>query len=62
MLDAGVKVTSYVAIRSDEEFREGYSTKRENLTVRLPFKEAGIDKARRLGNSGRFRPRPSKIL
>ncbi len=45
MLDAGIKVTSYVAIRSDEEFREAYSTKRENLTVRLPFKEVGIDKA-----------------
>ncbi len=45
MLDSGTKVTSYVAIRGDEEFREGYSTKRENLTVRLPFKEVGIDKA-----------------
>jgi hypothetical protein len=45
MLDSGTTVTSYVAIRSDEEFREGYSTKRENLTIRLPFKEVGIDKA-----------------
>ena len=45
MLDSGTKVTSYVAIRSDEEFREGYSTKRDNLTVKLPFKESGIDKA-----------------
>src|SRR5262245_47237436 len=45
MLDAGTKVTSYVAIRSDEDYREGYTGKRENLTIRLPFKEAGIDKA-----------------
>ena len=45
MLEAGIRVTSYVAIRSDEEFREGYSAKRENLTVKLPLKDAGIDKA-----------------
>lgn len=45
MLDSGTKVTSYVAIRSDEEYREGYSTKRDNLTIKLPFKDAGIDKA-----------------
>ena len=36
---------SYVAIRSDEEYREGYASKHENLIVRLPLKEAGIDKA-----------------
>jgi hypothetical protein len=45
MLEAGIEVTSYVAIRSDEEFREGYSTKSEHLTVKLPFKESGVDKA-----------------
>jgi 3'-phosphoadenosine 5'-phosphosulfate sulfotransferase (PAPS reductase)/FAD synthetase len=45
MLDGGVRVYSYVAIRSDEEYREGYSSKRDNLIVRLPFKEAGVDKA-----------------
>lgn len=45
MLEAGAKVTSYVAIRSDEEYREGYAGKKENLTISLPFKEAGIDKA-----------------
>ncbi|MBN7757686.1 phosphoadenosine phosphosulfate reductase family protein [Nitratireductor aquimarinus] len=45
MLAEGTKVYSYVAIRSDEEYREGYTSKHENLTVRLPFKEAGIDKA-----------------
>ena len=45
MLDSGIKVTSYVAIRSDEEYREGYSAKRENLIIKLPFKDAGVDKA-----------------
>lgn len=45
MLAEGMKVYSYVAIRSDEEYREGYTSKHENLVVRLPFKEAGIDKA-----------------
>lgn len=44
-LAAGDKVTSYVAIRSDEDYREGYSTKSANLFVKLPFREAGIDKA-----------------
>lgn len=44
MLAAGDKVTSYVAIRSDEEYREGYSAKHPNLTVSLPFREAGVDK------------------
>jgi hypothetical protein len=43
-LGNGTKVTSYVAIRADEEFREGYTSKHENLNVRLPFKETGIDK------------------
>ena len=45
MLDAGDTVYSYVAIRADEEYREGYSSKRDKLIVRLPLKEAGIDKA-----------------
>lgn len=44
-LDKGVKVFSYVAIRADEEYREGYTSKHDNLLIRLPFKEAGIDKA-----------------
>jgi len=44
LLDAGVRVYSYVAIRSDEDYREGYNSKHENLIVRLPFKDAGIDK------------------
>ena len=44
MLDSGDQVYSYVAIRADEEYREGYSSKHQNLTVRLPLKDAGIDK------------------
>ena len=45
MLAAGDKVTTYVAIRADEEYREGYSSKQDNLHVSLPFRTAGIDKA-----------------
>ena len=41
----GTTVYSYVAIRSDEEYREGYLSKHDRLFVVLPFKEAGIDKA-----------------
>lgn len=44
MLNAGDKVTTYVAIRSDEEYREGYTSKHDNLKVSLPFRDAGIDK------------------
>ena len=43
-LDAGDVVYSYVAIRADEEYREGYASKHDNLIVRLPLKDAGIDK------------------
>jgi 3'-phosphoadenosine 5'-phosphosulfate sulfotransferase (PAPS reductase)/FAD synthetase len=42
-LDRGVKVVSYVAIRSDENHREGHSSTHDNLSVRLPFREHGID-------------------
>lgn len=45
MLDAGQKVISYVAIRADEDYREGYLSKQENLVTELPFKLDGIDKA-----------------
>ena len=45
MLEDGSTVYSYVAIRADEEYREGYSSKRDSLIVKLPLKEAGIDKA-----------------
>lgn len=44
MLDGGATVYSYVAIRADEEYREGYNSKQDNLIVKLPFKEASIDK------------------
>jgi 3'-phosphoadenosine 5'-phosphosulfate sulfotransferase (PAPS reductase)/FAD synthetase len=44
MLAAGDMVTTYVAIRADEEYREGYTSKHKNLKVRLPFREGGIDK------------------
>lgn len=44
-LTAGDKVVSYVAIRADEEYREGYSSTHERLTVKLPFREDGVDKA-----------------
>jgi len=45
MLEEGATVYSYVAIRADEEYREGYSSKNDNLIIKLPFKEIGIDKA-----------------
>lgn len=44
MLEEGKRVYSYVAIRGDEEYREGYSSKHENLKIVLPFKDDGIDK------------------
>lgn len=44
-LNLGIEVTSYVAIRADESYREGYNSKKENLKVRIPFREEGIDKA-----------------
>ena len=44
MLETGTKVYSYVAIRSDEEYREGYNSKHDNLKIVLPFKQDGIDK------------------
>lgn len=45
ILAEGTNVYSYVAIRSDEDYREGYNSKHERLQVKLPFKEAGVDKA-----------------
>ncbi|UXC92195.1 phosphoadenosine phosphosulfate reductase family protein [Sphingobium sp. RSMS] len=44
-LAAGDIINSYVAIRSDEDYREGYVSGQENLKVHLPFRQAGIDKA-----------------
>ena len=45
LLAEGMTVHSYVAIRSDEEYREGYASKHDNLVIKLPFKYAGVDKA-----------------
>lgn len=45
ILADGATIYSYVAIRSDEEYRDGYASKHDRLVVKLPFKEAGIDKA-----------------
>lgn len=45
MLEHGETVYSYVAIRADEEYREGYASKHERLIVKLPLKESGIDKS-----------------
>ena len=43
-LDRGDKIYSYVAIRADEDHREGLVSQHENLEVKLPFREHGIDK------------------
>jgi len=43
-LDKGIKITSYVAIRFDEKFREGHQSKHENYTVKLPFMDGKIDR------------------
>lgn len=59
-LDAGITVYSYVAIRADENYREGYSSKHNNLQVVIPFRQAGIDKTgvlELLENSGLGLPR-----
>jgi len=43
-LAAGNEVASYVAIRSDEDYREGYISSQERLKIAFPFREHGIDK------------------
>lgn len=45
MLESGEKVYSYVAIRADEESRGAYKSSYDELIVRLPFKDDGIDKS-----------------
>lgn len=42
--DKNLTIYSYVAIRGDEEYREGYASNHDNLIIKLPFKDAGIDK------------------
>jgi 3'-phosphoadenosine 5'-phosphosulfate sulfotransferase (PAPS reductase)/FAD synthetase len=44
MLAAGERVISYVAIRADEDYREGYTSHNSNLKIRHPFREEGVDK------------------
>lgn len=44
-LEAGDCIVSYVAIRADESYRDGYASTHANLSVSLPFREAGINKA-----------------
>lgn len=44
MVRAGEIVNSYVAIRSDEDYREGYVSGQKNLRIHLPFRVDGIDK------------------
>jgi hypothetical protein len=43
-LRAGITVNSYVAIRADEDQREGFVARHPNLRVWFPLREAGIDK------------------
>jgi 3'-phosphoadenosine 5'-phosphosulfate sulfotransferase (PAPS reductase)/FAD synthetase len=43
-LNAGDKVVSYVAIRADEDHREGMVTHHKNLSVVMPFRDHNIDK------------------
>lgn len=43
-LENGGVVYSYVAIRADEEHREGLVSQHENLKVVLPFREHGVDR------------------
>lgn len=43
-VSAGHDVVSYVAIRSDETHREGYVAPSPRITVRMPFREEGIDR------------------
>jgi 3'-phosphoadenosine 5'-phosphosulfate sulfotransferase (PAPS reductase)/FAD synthetase len=45
MLSKGDSVYSYVAIRADEEHREGYTSHHPNLTVKMPFREDNYNKA-----------------
>jgi 3'-phosphoadenosine 5'-phosphosulfate sulfotransferase (PAPS reductase)/FAD synthetase len=43
-LNKGDQVVSYVAIRADEEHRDGMQSHHKNLTVKLPFRENGLNK------------------
>ena len=45
-LDSGDEVISFVAIRADEDHREGYTSTHDKLTVEMPFRNAGVDRQR----------------
>ena len=51
MLQAGETIYSYVAIRSDEEYREGYSSKHDKLIVKTALQGSRHRQARRSGYS-----------
>ena len=59
-LEKGEKVVSFVAIRADEDHREGYTSTHEMLTIEMPFRAAGIDRQRVLeilnSSGGRVSP------
>ena len=44
-LEAGTKIYSYVAIRSDETHREGLTSTHAGLQVLMPLRDHGLDKA-----------------
>lgn len=46
LLAAGDRVTSYVAIRADEDHREGHISQHDNLVIKMPFRSDGIDRQR----------------
>lgn len=43
-LQAGDTVNSYVAIRADEDHRDGMVAQHDNLTVKFPFRNHGVDR------------------
>ena len=43
-LEKGVRITSYVAIRFDEKYREGHQSMHKNFLVKLPLRENRIGK------------------
>lgn len=43
-IEEGIEIRSYVAIRSDEEYREAYLSKYPNLKVVMPFQDDHINK------------------
>ena len=62
VLEKGTQVFSYVAIRADEEYREGYASKHDGLVVRLPLQGCRYRQGRSAGDSRRRRPGTPRIL